>query len=313
MNPLQGLYLLGLRLDRALSKRVKLNSIVISIGNIAVGGRAKTPLVIAVCKILKEKGLHPVVLTRGYARKSKDDVWLLPETLASLQKLSVDESGDEAIEIFIKAQVPVLISAQRAEQAQKYLQQNKDQKFVFVLDDGFQHWRLERDMDVVVVSERDFVDTLLPTGRLRESPESLKRADLVFHLEEDIHKVIEISMSGYDPAFCMAVTTRAGSQKKYQEQLSQQLGFTVPILSLRDHLNADALREQLCTLAPEIKYLILGMKEAVKLLSPSELQTKKSLYPLTLKGRDFSVVLCDLNLDWNKLAFENSLKQKGII
>jgi tetraacyldisaccharide-1-P 4'-kinase len=319
MNPLQHLYQVGLNFDRArkLRKKIKLSSPVISVGNVSVGGRAKTPFVIALCDFLQSNGYEPVVLTRGYARKNKVDTWLLQKT--PLQEISVDDSGDEALEIFLRAAVNVLVSPDRAKQAIDFEDKYPPsvvKKRIFILDDGFQHWVLHRDVDIAIVSDEDFEDSVLPTGRLRENTSSLERADLVLRLNKDIKKKISISLSvqGVDPSTCMALTTRAGSQVTYQQSLSDCLKFSVPLLALPDHLDKEKLHEKLLELGPGVQQLIVGMKEAVKLLSPADLAVvPEDFYNLSVQNRKFEVYVVGLELEWDRNKLESVLKAKGII
>lgn len=315
MNPLQLLYSFGLKLDRSFTQSLKLPYPVISVGNISVGGRAKTPLVIDLCISLKSMGYAPVVLTRGYARKSKKDIWLLPETIDQLHKLSVQESGDEAVEIYLKARVPVLVSADRSQQAFNYAHQFKNSKTLFLLDDGFQHWKIQRDLDLVVVSEADFKDSLLPTGRLRESVEALSRADCVLNLEKDLIKKIEVPhCETLSSVSSIAVTTRAGSQKTYEKMLSEYLNFPVSVVALKDHLNKEALSLEIQKLNSSVKQLILGYKEAVKLLTPQQLiETQRGPYVLSFDGRSFDVFIVDLKLEYKKEKIFELLKDKGLL
>ena len=314
MNLIQGLYSLGLKVDRSLTKSIKLSCPVISVGNISVGGRAKTPLVIDICHILKEAGLAPVVLTRGYARKINEDFWLLPEIIPNLQHVSVDACGDEALEIFLTAKVPVLVSSKRFLQAEKFLQRYKDGNYVFVLDDGFQHWKLERDLDLVVVHENDHLDSLLPTGRLRETKRALERADFILHLDADLQKKIQLSLFAHhlDPSTCVALTTRAGSQKHYHEELCKELGFKILIKNYKDHLESGELKNEILKLPPGVTQLLVGMKEAVKLLGPVQFLENTLFHKLEIQGRSFEVYLVKLKLEWDRGHFKKLLREKGI-
>ncbi|MEZ4815256.1 MAG: tetraacyldisaccharide 4'-kinase [Bdellovibrionota bacterium] len=316
MNPLQVLYSFGLSFDRKLKKQKRLLHPVLSVGNISVGGRAKTPLVIDICKNLKERGYQPVVLTRGYARKISLDYWLLPEALEVLQRASADKSGDEALEIFLKARVPVLVSSNRALQAKKYAHRFANPKIIFVLDDGFQHWSIKRDFDLVVVSDADFKDGLLPTGRLRESTEALKRADCVLHLDKDLKKNVSILKHEHiEKDKVTALTTRAGSQKAYLDSLTKVLGFEVPLLKLKDHLASDALLAELYALDGSVKQLLVGVKEAVKIFGPQQVLESATQAPIALhlKQRSFDVFIVELSLDYDREAFFKLLQQKGLL
>lgn len=162
LAPLALLYRIALAVDRALKnlRREKLPRPVISIGNISVGGTGKTPLVIKLLTDLKKRGLRPAVLMRGYAAEAG-----FSDEAALLMKHHPD--------------VPICVGADRVQSAHDVLARQKID--VFVLDDGFQHWVLDRNIDIVCVDGTDpwAGGHLLPQGRLREPKSALGRADLV--------------------------------------------------------------------------------------------------------------------------------------
>src|SRR3989344_3685960 len=143
-----------------LAPSCRLGKPVISIGNITLGGVGKTPLVECVVRFLKDKGLEPVVLIRGYGADKQvgsDEAKLLEESLPG---------------------IPVLVGANRVKNARDFLTRNAAD--VFVLDDGFQHWRLRRDLDIVAINATNPFGNrhLLPRGILREPLSALRRADI---------------------------------------------------------------------------------------------------------------------------------------
>jgi len=146
-------------------RKKKLPKPVISIGNISVGGTGKTPTVIETAKKLQEKGFNVVVLSRGYKRKSKGTV-----LVSDGKRIFVNwqEAGDEPY-LIAKYGIPVVVSKSRYK-AGKYALKHLQNVDIFILDDGFQHYQLDRDIDIVLVdATRPFwEDDLLPLGRLRE-------------------------------------------------------------------------------------------------------------------------------------------------
>lgn len=142
----------------------------VSIGNLNVGGSGKTPFLIAMGELLKERGIAFDVLSRGYGRTTKGVALVDPEG-------SPRDFGDEPLLIARKLRVPVIVGEDRYAAGQF-----AEQKFgpqLHLLDDGFQHRRLARDFDIVLIAPSDAEDSLLPTGRLREPLLSLSRADAV--------------------------------------------------------------------------------------------------------------------------------------
>jgi tetraacyldisaccharide 4'-kinase len=175
MNPLTGLYgaataLRNTLFDRGVLPSRRLEQPVVSVGNLAVGGSGKTPFVIALGELLKARGIRFDVLARGYRRKTRGV--LVVETDGS----SAD-FGDEPLLIARRLGVPVIVGESRYD-AGRVAEQKFDPQ-LHILDDGFQHRSLVRDFDVVMMTERDFDDRLLPSGRLREPLSSLERADAI--------------------------------------------------------------------------------------------------------------------------------------
>jgi tetraacyldisaccharide 4'-kinase len=165
----------GLRKDqeRLLKRRAKLLAPVISIGNLTVGGTGKTPLTIWMCEFLLASGFHPAVLTRGYGRTGKSPGRVPVCCDESLWKLF----GDEPVMMSqYLPQTPVWVGRDRAASGEAAIACGGVD--VLVLDDGFQHLCLERDLDIVLLDWRNpFGNGLvLPAGPLREPVLSLKRA-----------------------------------------------------------------------------------------------------------------------------------------
>jgi tetraacyldisaccharide 4'-kinase len=146
---------------------------VISVGNLSVGGTGKTPMVAHLCSILLEHGLRPAIAMRGYA----------------LRKADAGARADEPdLYSRLLPGVPLVVGADRSAGISRLLAQPLDPAVrAIVLDDGFQHRALARDMDIVLIdaSRSPFADRLLPAGWLREPVESLKRAThvVIMHAE----------------------------------------------------------------------------------------------------------------------------------
>ncbi len=181
MNPLTEIYgaataLRNRMYDRGTLGARALEKPVVSIGNLSVGGSGKTPFVIALGQLLKERGVSFDVLSRGYRRKTTGILVVDPKGTAA-------EFGDEPLLITRKLAVPVVIGESRYRAG--LLAEKMFQSKLHVLDDGFQHRSLARSLDIVLMTDSDFRDRLLPSGRLREPLSSLGRADAVV-LPDDI-------------------------------------------------------------------------------------------------------------------------------
>jgi len=169
---------------------------VVSVGNLRVGGSGKTPTVACVARALLKMGERPSVLSRGYARR---DAPAGVVVVSDGQRLHADlaRSGDEPLMLArALAGVSVLVSEDR------YLAGVvAEQQFgatVHVLDDGFQHLRLARAVDLLIVSEEDLVDArTLPGGRLREPLSAAAVADAML-------------VPGVDPETALQIGGRLG-------------------------------------------------------------------------------------------------------
>jgi tetraacyldisaccharide 4'-kinase len=175
LNLLSGIYgsLVGTRnslYDRGILRARRLDGPVVCVGNISTGGSGKTPFVFLLGGLLKVRGIKFDVLSRGYGRRSRGVLLVDPAGMPH-------EFGDEPLLISRKLQVPVIVGEDRYE-AGRFAESSFGSQW-HLLDDGFQHRKLARDYDIVLVTPQDASDSLLPAGRLREQLSSLRRADAV--------------------------------------------------------------------------------------------------------------------------------------
>ena len=155
--------------------RRKLNVPVISIGNLTMGGVGKTPMAIFVARMLKVKKFKPVILTRGY----------MPRSMAQ-DSGQVEYVSDEAQVLReMLEDIPVVVHPDRHKGGMEAI--DRYDPDVIILDDGFQHWRLFRDLEIVLIDAVNPFGNghLLPLGILREPFSSLKRADLLILTKTD--------------------------------------------------------------------------------------------------------------------------------
>src|SRR5271166_5073441 len=175
VNPLSALYGAAVRVrnelyDRGMITVQRLQGPVVSIGNLAVGGSGKTPFLILLGELLKQRGVAFDVLSRGYRRQTQGVAIADPGG-------SARDFGDEPLLIARKLGVHVVVGEDRRQAGE--LAEATFGPQLHLLDDGFQHRQLARDFDVVLITSTDAQDSLLPTGRLREPVASLVRADAV--------------------------------------------------------------------------------------------------------------------------------------
>jgi len=160
-------------------RRRKLDRPVISVGNIRVGGSGKTPIVDCIARVLADAGYKPAVLSRGYGRKSPSS---RPTIVSDGREVvaTIDTAGDEPLMLarsLVSKGVSVVVGADRY--ACGRVAESQLNATVHILDDGFQHFALARDVDLVVTGEHDLSDEPLPHGRLREPLSSAASADAV--------------------------------------------------------------------------------------------------------------------------------------
>jgi tetraacyldisaccharide 4'-kinase len=162
---------------------------VVSIGNLVVGGSGKTPVTAAVARLLVQAGERPSVLSRGYARRQDaDGAVVVSDGMQILA--SVQQSGDEPQMLArMLPGVPVVVAADRY--LAGCLAERRFDCTVHILDDGFQHLRLVRNADLLIVHPADLDERLLPAGRLREPQVAAKSADalLVPGRPEEVEEV----------------------------------------------------------------------------------------------------------------------------
>ena len=147
---------------------------VIVVGNISVGGTGKSPLVIALAKCLCEAGFRPGIVSRGY--RGQADHW--PQSVAADSDVRL--VGDEPVMIAHRAQCPVVVGPDRVAAVERLLAGHPECDLI-ISDDGLQHYRLGRDIEIAVIDgvRRYGNGLLLPAGPLREPVARLEDVDFV--------------------------------------------------------------------------------------------------------------------------------------
>ena len=161
--------------------RARLGGPVISVGNLSVGGSGKTPVVALVAAMLRAAGRPVAVLSRGYRGSFRGDCLVVGD--GEDVRARPEEAGDEPV-MLARALPGVVVAVGRRRDRVGRAVEARFGSRVYVLDDGFQHLRVQRDLDLVCVGAHDLVDRPLPAGRLREPAAALARADLIL-LEAD--------------------------------------------------------------------------------------------------------------------------------
>jgi tetraacyldisaccharide 4'-kinase len=166
---------------------------VISVGNLAVGGRGKTPMVAAIARELLAMGERPAILSRGYARTQPVDGVVVVRDLQGIRS-DLGRAGDEPLMLARQLEgVSILVSPDRY--LAGCLAEHQLDATIHVLDDGFQHLQLDRDIDILIIGREDVARPVtLPGGRLREPLDTCIVADAIIAGDDDV----EIDVRGME-------------------------------------------------------------------------------------------------------------------
>ncbi|SDZ79906.1 tetraacyldisaccharide 4'-kinase [Microbulbifer marinus] len=253
---------------------------VIVIGNITVGGAGKTPLVAELARWLRERGRNPGIVSRGYGGRARQYPY---QVTAQSHPL---ESGDEPLMLHLVTGLPVMVSPNRDEAARALVDYH--QCDVILSDDGLQHYKLWRSMEICVVDGHRGLGNghLLPRGPLREPAERLRSVDLVVvngepeeRVKQQCGDLLEFPMklepaswhqfnldktstqslaSGPEPGLCHGVAAIGNPERFFREL--RQLGFRVTAQAFADHHQFTEQELQFDGETP----VIMTMKDAVK-------------------------------------------------
>ena len=270
-----------------------------------MGGRGKTPLVMGLAKLLVATGERPAILSRGYGRRiNEDGVVIVSDGTHVLADL--DRAGDEPL--MLARAVPgaaVLVCDQRAIAAA--VARRVLGATVNVLDDGFQHRSLRRDIDIVAITPEDLRDRRVPFGRLRQSPSALRDADVILvdgrledadlrHLScpvfsmtrvvgEPVAIEIEADRAPLSPEAPVVAVAGIARPERFRAAL-EAAGWTVPkLLPFPDHhrfRRADLVRIADAVRETGASGVLTTDKDAVRLRPLRPLPVSIAAVPLTI-------------------------------
>jgi tetraacyldisaccharide 4'-kinase len=190
---------------RGILKQKRLRGVVISVGNLTVGGTGKTPMVMWLAERFHAEGRSVGILSRGYRGRLRTDKD--PAIREAVSFASATHDSDEVSLLAQRLSPKVRLGVGPARFAQGLLLQALGVEW-FVLDDGFQHMQLARDLDIVLLDSTDPLGGgLLPAGRLREPLSALARADLIVITRTEHAPAIEGIVRRYSPAPVFCATT----------------------------------------------------------------------------------------------------------
>jgi tetraacyldisaccharide 4'-kinase len=223
----------------------KLDAYVISVGNIIVGGTGKTPAVIYISRLLQRNGYKVCVLSRGYNGANKGEYLEVSDETEVLSDPKT--AGDEPYMLAVKLKgIPVIVGRNRFIAGKRAVEKFKPD--VCVLDDGFQHFKLKRDLDIVTFDGDIGLGNghLLPNGIMREQLSALRRADVVLinkgaKKSDDIVSAVEKYKGGdHRIFFCGYETdglTAWSGEKQDISYLSQKKIFVFSALAHSDYFH----------------------------------------------------------------------------
>ena len=276
--------------DKGFFSIVKATVPVISIGNLAVGGSGKTPFTLMLARIMSGLNIPVSLLSSGYGRSSIGEVIVVSQGKLR-PEITPEEAGDEVYMHALTGLYETII-------ANKPKYKSIDQFTTPILiDDGFQHRKIHRDIDIVLVSKKDLTDSLLPFGRMREPIASLNRADIIVCTDDAPKEAFAPYMKS-SAMFCRTASLMKApySLDEYVSSFNEysHCEITNPVMAiagianperfldsltkndiqvkhhrwLKDHAHYDAsMIEQLCDEAIEhqCSTIVITSKDAVKL------------------------------------------------
>ncbi|MFA5160646.1 MAG: tetraacyldisaccharide 4'-kinase [Elusimicrobiales bacterium] len=224
--------------DAGFMKSFSVNARVVCFGNITTGGTGKTTAVMLAARELAAAGLRPAIITRGYKRAADKDVVVI---LSSRHSASWREAGDEAYMMFEALRdcdVPVVVCPDRVKAARAAVDEFKSP--VLLMDDGFQHFRLNRDMDVALLDARDPFggNSLLPLGRLREPKSALGRAGLILITHADLASPERLAAAKGLAGLCNSAAPLAEAVHEPEYYLDVRNARKVPLDSIKGEATA---------------------------------------------------------------------------
>lgn len=278
-------------------KTQRLSVPVIIVGNINLGGSGKTPAVIWLVSKLIKSGFKPGVISRGYGGSTR-----MPTKVTA--ELSASVAGDEPVLIANRCECPVYVGENRVEVGKALLDAHPECN-VIISDDGLQHYRLARDVEIAVVDGESLPSArLLPAGPLREPYKRLNKVDAIICNGETISAAFQMQLIGErfynlaDPSITATASdfnrkiVRAmagiGKPERFYDHLCD-LGLTFTSVSFEDH-HAYTAKD---LMAIECDILVMTEKDAVKCkpfaqahhwVLPVEAQIDDALLPLILEN-----------------------------
>ncbi|MGB9770696.1 MAG: tetraacyldisaccharide 4'-kinase [Candidatus Kapaibacteriota bacterium] len=292
-------YIRNFLYDKGFIKQVISSLPIISVGNLSFGGTGKTTFTIHICNKLMQNQIQPMVLSRGYKRKSNEIIIYYKNSMQP----SVDIFGDEMFLADQKLQIPIAISKRKFLAIDKI--ENQINVDVIIIDDGFQHRKIFRDLDIVLIDKKSF------QGFLREPLKNIVRAHIVllqkcldinllpkgnfkvFKYNKIVKKFYDIDLNPVEPEQIanekVLLVSGIGNNNSFLESMRAYFTNIVEHLKFKDHYYYTFYDVQII------------IKNAKKLESNIVVTTEKDFVKL-LQFKDIfknniNLVVCEIDLD----------------
>jgi tetraacyldisaccharide 4'-kinase len=220
---------------RGLLPRARLQGPVISVGNLRVGGSGKTPVVAYVARLLMDAGRPVSILSRGYGGSARGPCLVVADGTSVLA--DADAAGDEPVMLARQLPGAVVAVGPHRDVVGRAVEERFGPR-VHVLDDGFQHLRLARDLDIVCVAPSDLADRPLPAGWLREGRHALARADVVLLADDGAAEGARNEV-GPERAFLVRRQTRGFFTADGQPRTAPRRAFLLSAIARPERFAAD--------------------------------------------------------------------------
>lgn len=208
-------------------KSVKITQFVISIGNLSYGGTGKTPMTILIAEILIKQGYKVGIISSGYKRISKNEILVCD---GKNLLCSVEVAGDELFMMARRLNIPTLADKQKYKAAQKLSELFPSLQIILV-DDGYQHRKLHRDLDLLLIDKRTIEQNkIIPSGVLREAFSNYKRADLIGLRDVSMNEFQILNHDSNDILF--EYNLKVSNLKSFNNQTKKAINFDTRILIL---------------------------------------------------------------------------------